>query len=917
MSFIDIIYTILIGPLRLFFEVVFSCAYQIIGNPGLTIIVLSLAINFLILPLYMRADALQKEENDIEAKLAPGVAHIKKTFKGDERMLILQTFYRQNNYKPTYVLRSATSLLLEIPFFMAAYSFLSHLPLLSNVSFGPIKDLGSQDGMIVIGAVAINLLPLVMTALNCISTAIFTKGYPAKTKIQLYGMAFLFLVLLYKSPAGLVFYWTLNNLFSLVKTVFYKLKNPGKVLKIMASIAGLCLVVLGIRYGGVSLLRLAAFVLCGLLLQIPWILDILKKKNIKLLEVTAAPDQKLFIYSALLLTAIVGLYIPSNVIKASPQEFFDIFSFYNPAWYIVYALCLAVGLFIVWFVVFYRLAQDKIRSILDLALTAIAICGIVNCFFFAKKLGLISPALQYDNGMVFGKKEMLLNIVVCCIILAACYIGIEKKKSLVRFIIGIMAFTVFVMSCVNIMNIEKSVDQITSNTNINNEKASFSLSKTGKNVVVIMLDRAQGDYVPYIFSEKPELLDKFSGFTYYENTISYGAHTNIAVPALYGGYEYTPEELNKRNWDPMQVKNDEALKVMPTLFYEHGYKVTVCDPTYAGYQTIPDTTIYHNFPGLNTYVTKGAFSDPTITKQKIDTKSRNFFCYAITKIAPLLLQGTIYEEGNYHNLDVINYESQSWWYKYQANGLDSGFIDAYAVLDNMPEMTMISEDGEDTFLMMSNDTAHEPMILQKPDYTISPHVDNREIGDENRLANSLFKDFEDKELHVEDDLQASGYHAQMAAFLKFGEWFDYLKEEGVYDNTRIIIVADHGFGIWQMPEITLGGAVDLEYFLPMLMVKDFGDTEFTVSDEFMTNADTPMLASEGIIENACNPYTGRELKENKKDDDMQYIFGSDDYDINTNNGNTLKEGVWYSLKGKDAWETSNWGVIKENGVLPY
>jgi arylsulfatase A-like enzyme len=36
------------------------------------------------------------------------------------------------------------------------------------------------------------------------------------------------------------------------------------------------------------------------------------------------------------------------------------------------------------------------------------------------------------------------------------------------------------------------------------------------------------------------------------------------------------------------------------------------------------------------------------------------------------------------------------------------------------------------------------------------------------------------------------YHSNMATMLRVGEWMDYLKEQGVYDNTRIIIVADHG-----------------------------------------------------------------------------------------------------------------------------
>ena len=145
MTFFQILDSLLLQPLQLLFEVVYVNANRVIGNPGLSIIVLSLVMNFLVLPLYMRADALQEEERDMEARLHRGVTHIKKTFRGDEKMMILQTYYRQNHYKPTYVLRSAVSLFLEIPFFIAAYRFLSGLELIKGVSFGPIADLGAAD----------------------------------------------------------------------------------------------------------------------------------------------------------------------------------------------------------------------------------------------------------------------------------------------------------------------------------------------------------------------------------------------------------------------------------------------------------------------------------------------------------------------------------------------------------------------------------------------------------------------------------------------------------------------------------------------------------------------------------------------------------------------------------------------------
>ena len=92
-----------------------------------------------------------------------------------------------------------------------------------GVSFGPIADLSKPDGMLVIGGLAINCLPILMTAINAVSSALYSRDFPLKAKIQLYAMAAVFLVLLYDSPAGLVSYWTLNNAFSLIKTIFYKL----------------------------------------------------------------------------------------------------------------------------------------------------------------------------------------------------------------------------------------------------------------------------------------------------------------------------------------------------------------------------------------------------------------------------------------------------------------------------------------------------------------------------------------------------------------------------------------------------------------------------------------------------------------------------------------------------------------------
>ena len=132
---------LIIGPLKLLFEVIFSLSNRRFSE-GLSIIVLSQTVNILVFPLYRRADALQKEERKTEERMAPMVRHIRSAFQGDEQMMILQTYYRQNHYSPLHALKGAIPLLLQIPFFIAAYQFLNHLGCLRETSFGPISDLG-------------------------------------------------------------------------------------------------------------------------------------------------------------------------------------------------------------------------------------------------------------------------------------------------------------------------------------------------------------------------------------------------------------------------------------------------------------------------------------------------------------------------------------------------------------------------------------------------------------------------------------------------------------------------------------------------------------------------------------------------------------------------------------------------------
>ena len=916
MSFLSSLYTLIITPLELLFEVIFTIANKVIGNEGLSIIFLSLAVNFLVLPLYKRADELQAEERDIQAVMAPHVKHIKKKFKGDERFFMLQEYYRINHYKPVYALKSSVSLLLQIPFFMAAYNLLSHMQSLQGMQFGILSDLGKEDALFMIGSFPVNVLPILMTLINIISGVIYTKGHPLKSKIQVYGLAVVFLVLLYRSPSGLVFYWLLNNVFSLVKNIFYKLKNPRKVLSIVLAIAGVIgLVLTAMMKRPDYELREKMLLASGcLLLMLPLISRKVKfEKVIKPVK----KDAGAFFAGTVLMALITGLLIPASVINASPEEFCNILNPSNPFIYVVNAMLLSFGSWVLWGGVFYFFMSDKVKAIFSVGIWIICGVALFNYMLVGTDLGMLSTTLQFEGAPSFRVREYCFNLLVIAAIAAVFYIFYRKLQKIAKSLLVIGILTIIVIGAKYGIYITKTYkDSFLGTAEYTSASAddvpTIPLSKDGKNVVVLMIDRAIGSFVPYMMNEKPELVEQFDGFTYYPNTISYGIFTNVGSPSLYGGYDYTPENINARDNVSLAEKQNEALRVMPVIFGENDYNVTIFDPSYANYKWNPDLSIYDDHPEFHCYNTMGyfnAFEDENVSgnvdniASSLDAvRNRNFFCYAMMKTSPLILQETLYDGGMYNVSSTASVVMQRMFSSTRSSGYSMSFLESYAVLKKLPEITVVNDSSENNFLMMANNTAHSQCLLQEPDYVPALTVDNTayDVDMEARYTVNGIT------MPLENEKQVSHYHVNMAAFLKLGEWFDYLREQGVWDNTRIIIVADHGRGLHQFG-VTCNG-YDVQDYMPALLVKDFNAKGFTVNEEFMTNADTPTLAFKDLIDNPINPATNNPINSDLKNGPQNVLY-SEIWSTTDNDGTKFLPGSWFCFEGDDIYDAENWSYL--------
>ena len=72
--------------------------------------------------------------------------------------------------------RSSFGLLIQIPFFIAAYVFLSNLSALRGEHFLFIRDMGAEDALFRIGNFPVNVLPIAMTLINIVAGAVYTKA---------------------------------------------------------------------------------------------------------------------------------------------------------------------------------------------------------------------------------------------------------------------------------------------------------------------------------------------------------------------------------------------------------------------------------------------------------------------------------------------------------------------------------------------------------------------------------------------------------------------------------------------------------------------------------------------------------------------------------------------------------------------
>ncbi len=212
---------------------VMSLLSAFISNWGIIIIILSLLIKLLLSPLSFQAAISIKRSNIIQ----PKIKALQEKYKDDQKTLNekIAELYKKEGVNP---LGGCFPILFQVPVFFALYRVLSTSVELKDATFLWIRDLTQPDTLFKMSIPFLpnnfNLLPIIMTIIQLIQmklSSMKTTANPQQNAMNTYLLPIVFLFIFWGMPSGLVLYWTIQNVYSIIEQEFVNMDRQIKLKK--------------------------------------------------------------------------------------------------------------------------------------------------------------------------------------------------------------------------------------------------------------------------------------------------------------------------------------------------------------------------------------------------------------------------------------------------------------------------------------------------------------------------------------------------------------------------------------------------------------------------------------------------------------------------------------------------------------
>ncbi len=184
--------------------------HGVVGNWGVSIVLLTILIKILFYPLTRVSMRNMKEMS----KLQPRMTQIREIYKEDKQKMneAVMALYRENKVNPAM---GCLPMVIQIPVFFGLYNaLLVSIELRQSPFFGWITDLSVQDPF--------HVFTILMGASMFLQQKMTpTTGDPAQAKMMMMmPIMFTGMFVYFPVPSGLVIYWFVNNTLSIVQQYF-------------------------------------------------------------------------------------------------------------------------------------------------------------------------------------------------------------------------------------------------------------------------------------------------------------------------------------------------------------------------------------------------------------------------------------------------------------------------------------------------------------------------------------------------------------------------------------------------------------------------------------------------------------------------------------------------------------------------
>ncbi|MDR2376051.1 MAG: membrane protein insertase YidC [Treponema sp.] len=215
----------LLAPLETILKVLLTFFNRIVHNYGVAIILLTLLVKVLLFPLTKKSS-----ESMLRMQaLTPKIKEIQEKYKDNSQKMnmAMAEFYKKEGYNP---LSGCLPMLLQFPIFFAMYNLFNNHFDLRGAMFIPgwIPDLAVPESVFhfenfslpILGWTDIRLLPFIYVGSQLLygkATQTPDQQSNAQMKIMQYALPIFFFFVLYDVPSGLLVYWIMSNVLTIVQ----------------------------------------------------------------------------------------------------------------------------------------------------------------------------------------------------------------------------------------------------------------------------------------------------------------------------------------------------------------------------------------------------------------------------------------------------------------------------------------------------------------------------------------------------------------------------------------------------------------------------------------------------------------------------------------------------------------------------